>query len=82
MDFIRKAPLPTRRTLSVECGVEHIDLASKPSSSLFGSMKGLTREPPPSYSPGDFLRRFGAVIAICLGLALLAQVVVAVTGAN
>jgi hypothetical protein len=31
-------------------------------------------------TPGDFLRQFGAVIAICLGLALLAQALVTIVG--
>ena len=32
------------------------------------------------YSSGDFLRQFGAIIAVCLGLALLASVLVAIVG--
>lgn len=45
---------------------------------------GLAQEPVEAsgtqYTPGDFLRQFGAVIAICLGLALLANVLVAIVG--
>ena len=32
------------------------------------------------YAPRDFLRQFGSVIAVCLGLALLAHVLVALVG--
>jgi len=32
------------------------------------------------YSPGDFLRHFGTVIAVCLGLALLAHILVMFVG--
>ena len=32
------------------------------------------------YTPGEFLRQAGLVIAVCLGLAMLAQVLVMVVG--
>ncbi|HEY6440691.1 MAG TPA: hypothetical protein VIY55_11780 [Acetobacteraceae bacterium] len=32
------------------------------------------------YSAGDFLRHFGTVIATCLGLALIARILVAFVG--
>jgi hypothetical protein len=32
------------------------------------------------YTPGEFLKEAGMVIAICLGLAVLAQVLVMVVG--
>jgi hypothetical protein len=32
------------------------------------------------YTPGDFLRELSTVLATCLGLALLAQLLVAIAG--
>ena len=32
------------------------------------------------YTPGEFLKQAGLVIAVCLGLAMLAQVLVAMVG--
>ena len=32
------------------------------------------------YTPGDFLKQAGMVIAVCLGLAMLAQVLVMIVG--
>ena len=32
------------------------------------------------YTPGEFLKQAGLVIAVCLGLAMLAQVVVMIVG--
>ena len=46
----------------------------------FGHAQEPVAEPGTDYAPRDFLRQFGAVIAICLGLALLAHVLVMVTG--
>ena len=57
----------------MECGVETTDTA-------FGEAQAPVQESGTAYSPGDFLRQFGAVIAICLGLALLAQVLVTIVG--
>ena len=37
-------------------------------------------EPATRYAPADFLRQFGGFIAVCLGLALLAQVLVSIVG--
>ncbi len=46
----------------------------------FGEAAQPVEESGTQYSPADFLRGFGAVIAICLGLALLAHVLVTVVG--
>jgi hypothetical protein len=46
----------------------------------FGAEQAPIQESRTTYSPGDFLRQFGAVIAICLGLALLAQALVTIVG--
>ena len=55
------------------CGMETTDTA-------FGEVQAPIQESRTTYSPGDFLRQFGAVIAICLGLALLAQALVTIVG--
>jgi hypothetical protein len=46
----------------------------------FGEVQAPVQEARKTYSPGDFLRQFGAVIAICLGLALLAQALDTIVG--
>ena len=46
----------------------------------FGQAQEPVEVPGTQYAPGDFLRQFGAVIAICLGLALLANVLVTIVG--
>ena len=57
----------------MECGVETTDTA-------FGEVQAPVQESRTTHSPGEFLRQFGAVIAVCLGLALLAQALVAIVG--
>ena len=57
----------------MECSVEDIDTA-------FGHVQETDEASGAEYAPRDFLRQFGAVIAICLGLALLAHVLVTVVG--
>jgi hypothetical protein len=57
----------------MECSVQNLDTA-------FGHAQEPVAEPGTDYAPRDFLRQFGAVIAICLGLALLAHVLVMVGG--
>lgn len=53
----------------------------------FGAFsRALDEEHPPpqderaQYTPGEFLRQAGLVIALCLGVAMLAQVLVMVVG--
>jgi hypothetical protein len=46
----------------------------------YGAVREPAEETRDQYSPGDFLRRFASVIAICLGLALLAHVLMAMAG--
>ena len=53
----------------------------------FGALsRALDEEHPPAqderaqYTPGEFLRQAGLVIALCLGVAMLAQVLVMVVG--
>ena len=57
----------------MECGVETTDTA-------FEAVQAPVQESRTTHSPGGFLRQFGAVIAVCLGLALLAQALVAIVG--
>jgi len=50
----------------------------------FGAPAGALDEPEaaerPEYRPGDFLRQTGLTIAICLGFAVLAQMLVSMVG--
>ena len=46
-------------------------------SSAFGGVYEIDREPEPSFTPGDFLRQTATIVAICLGLALLAHLLIA-----
>ncbi len=46
-------------------------------SSAFGGVYEADQEPESSFSPGEFLRQTAAIISICLGLALLAHVLIA-----
>jgi hypothetical protein len=39
-----------------------------------------TQDAPAQYTPGDFLKEAGLAIAVCLGLAMLAQVLVMIVG--
>lgn len=59
--------------------MDQIEIASDALPLAFAEADGSFQEGT-QYSPGDFLKQFGAVIAICLGLALLAHVLVAFTG--
>jgi hypothetical protein len=47
-------------------------------SSAFGGVYKADQEPETSFTPGDFLRQTAAIISICLGLALLAHLLIAV----
>jgi hypothetical protein len=46
-------------------------------SNAFGCVHETDREPESSFTPGEFLRQTAAIISICLGLALLAHVLIA-----
>jgi hypothetical protein len=46
-------------------------------SSAFGGVYETDQEPESSFTPGDFLRQSAAIISICLGLALLVHVLIA-----
>jgi hypothetical protein len=64
----------------MECGVEHIDVASHARPTAYGAAHEPVEDEGTQYSPGDFLRQFAVVIAICLGMALIAHVLVAIVG--
>jgi hypothetical protein len=66
--------------LCMEYDVEHSDIASVAPSRAFTEAPEPFQAPVTRYSPGDFLRQFAAVIAICLGLALMAHVLVMFVG--
>jgi hypothetical protein len=57
----------------MECGVENVETA-------LHKVDGPVQVSVTQYSPGDFLRHFGTVIAVCLGLALLAHILVMFVG--
>jgi hypothetical protein len=64
----------------MERGMEHIEIASNARQRAFAEAHEPVQGTGTQYSPGDFLKQFGVVIAICLGLALLAHVLVALVG--
>ena len=64
----------------MECGVERINLASDPRPTAYGAAHEPVENEGRRYSPGDFLRQFAVVIAICLGMAVLAHVLVTIAG--
>ncbi len=66
----------------MECDVEHRDVASVGPSRAFPEAQESFQEPVTRYSPGDFLRQFAAVVGICLGLALMAHVLVMFVGGS
>ena len=91
IDFILAASLVTHTSIlaghavrdlrrCMECGVKHIDVASDVRRTAYGAPHETVENEGTQYSPGDFLRQFAVVIATCLGMALLAHVLVAVVG--
>jgi len=50
------------------------------SDTAFCGVRESIDEPATRYAPADFLRQFGTDIAVCLGLALLAQILVSIVG--
>jgi hypothetical protein len=57
----------------MECGVENVETA-------LGKVDETVQDSVTRYSPGDFLRHFRTAIATCLGLALLARILVTFVG--
>ena len=64
----------------MECGVEHIDVASDARPTAYGAADRPVENEGTQYSPADFLRQFAVVMALCLGMALLAHVLVTIVG--
>jgi hypothetical protein len=64
----------------MEVGVEHVRSVPDMQASSFGAVKEPDREDAIAYTAGDFLKQTGAVVAVCLGLGLLAQALVALVG--
>ena len=57
----------------MECGVENVETA-------LHKVDEPVQDSVTQYSPGDFLRHFGTVMATCLGLALIAHILVTFVG--
>jgi hypothetical protein len=68
------------RAFAWECGVEHIEIASDARQRAFAEADEPVQGTGAQYSPGDFLKQAGLVVAVCLGLAMLARVLVMVIG--
>ena len=69
-----------RPNVRKERSVDNIDAFSRAPLHARDAVPKSDREIGRQYSPGDFFRQFGKVIAICLGLALVARVLVALSG--
>jgi hypothetical protein len=64
----------------VECIVAEVDSVHATQPTNFTETDQPIQEPHEEYTLGDFLRQFGSVIAICLGLATLAHLAVFIAG--
>jgi hypothetical protein len=62
------------------CGVDKIDTAFGALPRSFDEAHQPAQDDRARYTPGEFLKQAGLVIAVCLGLAMLAQVLVMVVG--
>jgi hypothetical protein len=62
------------------CGVDKIDTAFGALPRAVDEAHRLAQDERAQYTPGEFLRQAGLAIAVCLGLAMLAQVLVMVVG--
>ena len=63
----------------MECILAKVDTVHATPPAIFTADQPI-QEAHEEYTPGDFLRQFGSVIAICLGLATLAHLVVFMVG--
>ena len=57
-----------------------VDTVHATQPAIFTKTDQPIRETHEEYTPGDFFRQFGTVIAICLGLAALAHLVAFMVG--
>jgi hypothetical protein len=64
----------------MECGVDKLDTAFGALPRAVDEAQQPTQDGRAQYTPGEFLKHAGIVIAVCLGLALLAQALVAMVG--
>jgi hypothetical protein len=65
----------------MECGVDKIETAFGAPPCARGELHEPAQDAAREYTPGDFLMQAGMVIAVCLGLAMLAQALVMLVGA-
>ena len=77
---VLRGTLDVARRLRMECGVDELDTA-------FGALpRAVDEAPEPAqdtqaqYTPGEFLKQAGLVIGVCLGMAVLAQLLVILVG--
>jgi hypothetical protein len=64
----------------MECGVDKFETAFGALPRPTDELHEPAQDAPAQYTPGEFLKQAGMVIAVCLGLAMLAQVVVMIVG--
>jgi hypothetical protein len=64
----------------MECGVDKIETAFGAPPRALDEQHEPAQDVPAQYTPGEFLKEAGMVIAVCLGLAMLAQVLVMIVG--
>ncbi len=63
------------------CGVDKIDTAFGALPRAVDEAHQPAQDARVEYTPGEFLKNAGTVIAVCLGLAVLAQLLVRIVGA-
>jgi hypothetical protein len=64
----------------MECGVDKIETTFGVLPRAIEELHEPAQEARAQYTPGDFLKQSGMVIAVCLGLAMLARVLVMIVG--
>jgi hypothetical protein len=64
----------------MECRMEHVNVGPDVSSRPLAVSHASIKEQSAQYTPGDFLKEAGTFIAVCLGLTLLANVLVLIVG--
>jgi len=62
------------------CGVDKNDTAFGALTRAVDEAHRPAQDARVQYTPGEFLKEAGMVIAVCLGLAVLAQILVMITG--
>jgi hypothetical protein len=64
----------------MECGVDKFETGFGALPHALDELHEPAQDAPAQYTPGDFLKQAGMVIVVCLGLAMLAQVLVMIVG--